>query len=118
MQRLIVRLQTFMRHQTHTGSGKQIPLALNLIANPEITSVLHTAYTRLELSRRLTFEQVMADRIYAIGVRNLADAIVRRTARGNSRTCIPGSSEIGKPGDPTSGFRPEISYAGAEKGDR
>lgn len=82
MQRLIVRLQNRMRHQIHTGSGKQIPLDLNLMAGPEIPSVLQAAYTRLELSRRLSFEQVMADRIYAIGVRNLAHAIVRRNARG------------------------------------
>ena len=118
MRRLIVRLQAGMRHQTHTGSGKQIPLALNLIANPEVASVLHTAYARLELSRRLTFEQVMADRIYAIGVRNLADAIVRRTGPGDPRKYTPGTRAIGKPRDPASGFRAEIDHSGAEEGDR
>jgi hypothetical protein len=67
-----------MRRHAQSGSDKQIPLALHLLAGPESTSVLRTAYTRLELSRRLTFEQVMSNRAYAIGVRNLADAIVRR----------------------------------------
>jgi hypothetical protein len=107
-----------MRHHTQSGSGKQIPLALNLMASPEITSVLRTAYTRLELSRRLSFEQVMADRVYAIGVRNLADAIVRRKAPGNSTKGTPTTSKIGKAMDPVPEFRPEINYSGAEKGDR
>ena len=71
-------LETSMRRHTRSGSDKQIPLALNLMAGPESTRVLRTAYTRLELSRRLTFEQVMSNRAYAIGVRNLADAMVRR----------------------------------------
>ncbi len=67
-----------MRRHTQSGSDKQIPLALNLMAGPESISVLRTAYTRLELSRHLTFEQAMSNRAYAIGVRNLADAIARR----------------------------------------
>ena len=72
-------LETSMRRHAQFGSDKQIPLALNLMAGPESTWVLRMAYTRLELSRRLTFEQVMSNRACAIGVRNLADAIVRRT---------------------------------------
>jgi hypothetical protein len=67
-----------MHHHTQSGSGKQIPLAFNSMGTLDSASVLHTAYTRLELSRRLSFEQVMSNRAYAIGVRNLADAIARR----------------------------------------
>jgi hypothetical protein len=67
-----------MRHRTHSASEKQIPLAFNPAASLDGKSVLHLAYTRLQLSRRLSFEQVMSDRACAIGVRNLADAIVRR----------------------------------------
>ncbi len=54
------------------------------MASLESASVLRTAYTRLELSRRLSFEQVMSNRAYAIGVRNLADAMARRGACGSS----------------------------------
>jgi len=67
-----------MHHHAQSGSGKQIPLAFNPMGTLDSPSVLHTAYTRLELSRRLSFEQVMSNRAYAIGVRNLADAIARR----------------------------------------
>jgi hypothetical protein len=74
----MARLETSMRRHTQSGSDKWIPLALNLIAGPESTRILRRAYTRLELSRRTTFEQLMSSRAYAIGVRNLADAIVRR----------------------------------------
>ena len=73
-----------MRYRTQFDSGKQIPLAFNPMSNPESASVLRSAYTRLELSRRLSFEQVMSNRAYAIGVRNLADAIARRVACGTS----------------------------------
>lgn len=73
-----------MRHRTQSGSAKQIPLAFNPMASLDSASALRTAYTRLELSRRLSFEQVMSNRAYAIGVRNLADAIARRVARASS----------------------------------
>jgi hypothetical protein len=33
---------------------------------------------RLQLSARLSFEQVMSDPAYAIGIGNLADAMARR----------------------------------------
>jgi hypothetical protein len=69
-----------MRHRTQSGSAKQIPLALIPLVKPDATSGLLSAYTRLELSRRLSFEQVMSNRAYAIGVRNLADAMARRGA--------------------------------------
>lgn len=103
-----------MRRHTHSGSENQIPLALSLMPSPEITSVLHTAYSRLELSRRLSFEQVMADRIYAIGVRNLAEAILRPKIAGNSGKGTLGASEIGKAMGPLPEFRSEINYSGAE----
>ena len=73
-----------MRHDTQSGSGKQIPLAFNPMAGLDSTSVLRSAYTRLELSRRFSFEQVMSNRAFAIGVRNLADAMARRGACGYS----------------------------------
>ena len=73
-----------MRHGTQSGSAKQIPLAFNPMAGLDGTSILRIAYTRLELSRRLSFEQVMSNRAYAIGVRNLADAIARRGACARS----------------------------------
>jgi hypothetical protein len=67
-----------MRRHHQAGSWEQLPLAFNPITNPEITSVLRVAYSRLKLSRRLSFEQVMSDRALAIGIRHLADAIAQR----------------------------------------
>jgi hypothetical protein len=107
-----------MRHYTQSGSGKQIPLAFNPMASLDSASELRRAYTRLELSRRLTFEQVMANRVYAIGVRNLADAIVRRATCGNSTKSTPTANAIAKDTDPWLGLRPEINCSGAEKGGR
>lgn len=80
----MTRLQAHMHRHTQSGSGKQIPLAFNPMANPENSSALRTAYRRLELSRYLSYEQAMSNPTYAIGVRNLADAIARREASGNS----------------------------------
>lgn len=65
------------RHTQHI-STRQIPLDLGPIAYMGSESALRTAYGRLELSRHLTLEQAMSYRIYAIGIQNLADAIVRR----------------------------------------
>lgn len=73
-----------MRQRTQSGSAKQIPLAFIPMASLDSTAVLRKAYTRLELSRRLSFEQAMSNRAYAIGVRNLADAMARRGAREKS----------------------------------
>jgi hypothetical protein len=44
--------------------------------------------------RHLAFDQVMADRAYAVGVRNLADAIARKWASGNSFKSTPSTNEI------------------------
>ena len=69
----------------------QMPLGLEPTVNPASESALRAAYRRLELSSRLTFEQAMSDAAYAIGIRNLADALARRhcalDARGQ-RTCV------------------------------
>lgn len=106
-------------HRYHpSGSWKQLPLAFNLMANPESASVLRMAYRQLELSRRLTFEQVMSNRALAIGVRNLAAAIARRRASGNATQSTPNAYEIAKDMDPVFEFWPEINYSGAEIGDR
>jgi hypothetical protein len=76
-----------MRHRTQSASGNQIPLAFNFpVAGLEGTSVLRAAYTRLALSRRLSFEQAMSNRTYAIGVRNLAEAIARRGTGATSKS--------------------------------
>jgi hypothetical protein len=67
-----------MHRHTQHASAKQIPLDLGPLPGPVPESALRAAYKRLEFSRRLTFEQVMANRALAIGIRNLADAIARR----------------------------------------
>ena len=65
------------RHAQH-ASEKQIPLDLAPAGPPARDSALRAAYVRLKLSGRLTFEQVMSDPLYAIGIRNLAHAMQRR----------------------------------------
>ena len=80
----IFRGKLNMRRHAQSGSAQQIPLAFYTMPAPEGMSALRRAYTRLELSRRLSFEQAMANRTYAIGVRNLADAIARRAARARA----------------------------------
>jgi hypothetical protein len=65
------------RHAQHV-SEKQIALNLRSAVFPTIESALRAAYVRLELARFLSFEQAMADPVYAIGIRNLAEAIARR----------------------------------------
>jgi hypothetical protein len=65
------------RHAQHV-SEKQILLDLDPTVHLARESALRAAYVRLQLSARLSFEQVMSDPTYAIGIRNLADAIARR----------------------------------------
>lgn len=84
-----------MRRQPQAGPWKQLPLAFHSPADPESAPVLRAAYSRLKLARRLTFEQVMADRALAIGVRHLAHAIVRREVSGNARQSAPATGETG-----------------------
>ena len=103
-----------MRHRTQSGSGKQIPLAFNPMASVDGKAILRSAYSRLELSRRLSFEQVMSNRAYAIGVRNLADAMARRRRPGKSSKGDASANAIAANVDPWSDLRPGIDYPGAE----
>ena len=89
-----------MYHRTEYGSGKQIPLALDLMADPASESALRAAYRRLELSSRLTFEQIMSVRAHAIVVRNLAEAIARRRASDDSTKNTPVTNAIWEAMDP------------------
>jgi hypothetical protein len=107
-----------MRHRTQSGFGKQIPLAFNPMASVDGKAILRSAYTRLELSRRLSFEQVMSNRAYAIGVRNLADAMARRRTSGISRKSNSGANAVAENMDPGPDLRPGIDYPGAEEGKR
>lgn len=67
-----------MQKHAQYASEKQIPLDLDPAAELARESALRAAYVRLRLSARLSFEQVMSDPAYAIGIRNLADAMSRR----------------------------------------
>jgi hypothetical protein len=67
-----------MQRHAQLVSQKQTVLDLGPMVSPTSESALRAAYVRLELSRFLSFEQAMADPAYAIGIRNLADAIARR----------------------------------------
>ena len=69
-----VRMSSRAQH----ASPAQIPLDLDPAAGSARASMLRAAYVRLRLSRRLSFEQVMSEPVYAIGIRNLAHAIARR----------------------------------------
>ena len=107
-----------MRHRTQSGSGKQIPLAFNPMASIDGKATLRSAYTRLELSRRLSFEQVMSNRAYAIGVRNLADAMARRRTSGISSKPNSGAEAVAENMGTGPDLRPGIGYPGAEEGAR
>jgi hypothetical protein len=67
------------------ASARQIPLGLEPSANPAAEAAQRAAFRRLEISRRLTFEQAVSDTAYAIGIRNLAEAIARRINRAQKR---------------------------------
>jgi len=81
---------TSRQSRAQPGAGKQIPLPLDLAKDTASESALRAAYKRLELSRRLTFEQVMSVRVYAIGVRNMADARMRKDSKEKQR--LPSAS--------------------------
>jgi hypothetical protein len=66
-----------MYGQTQRESGKQCQLAFDPNAMHANKLPLRLAYERLQLSRQLTFEQAMSVPIFAIGIRNLADAMSR-----------------------------------------
>ena len=74
-----------MHRHAQSASAKQIPLDLDQRVQLARESALRAAYVRLRLSARLSFEQVMADPAYAIGIRNLADAMARRRSGVSAR---------------------------------
>ena len=74
-----------MHRHTQSASERQIPLDLDPTAYLARESALRAAYLRLHLSTRLSFEQVMSDPAYAIGIRNLADAMARRRSAASAR---------------------------------
>ena len=69
------------------ASAKQLPLDLELdpAAQAARESALRAAYLRLRLSVHLSFEQVMSDPAYAIGIRNLAHAMTHRRGAHSAR---------------------------------
>jgi hypothetical protein len=67
-----------MRRLSHPALINQIPLGLEPSVNPTAESALRSAFKRLRLPRRLTFEQAMSDTAYSICIRNLSEAIARR----------------------------------------
>jgi hypothetical protein len=56
-------------------SEKQYQLALGSLPNRAGLSRLRAAFERLKLSRKFTFEQAMSIPVFAIGIRNMADAM-------------------------------------------
>ena len=82
-----------MRRHAQFESGKQIPLASDLMEISAGEPALLAVYRRLDLSRRRSFMQVMSDRTYAIGVRNLTVAIARRGISGYATNGTPSTIE-------------------------
>jgi hypothetical protein len=74
---MIAGEHTDMYGQTQRASGKQCQLAFDPNTMHANKLPLRLAYERLQLSRQLTFEQAMSVPIFAIGIRNLADAMTR-----------------------------------------
>lgn len=72
--------------QRHAQHARARQLALDLDPDPAAQAAreaaLRAAYRRLQLSVRLSFEQVMSDPSYAIGIRNLAHAMAQRRGHG------------------------------------
>jgi hypothetical protein len=107
-----------MRRHTQFDSWQQIPLALGRMEIPASESALLKAYRRLDLSRRLSFKQVMSDRAYAIGVRNLADAITRRGTRCYATNVPPSTIGPAEDMDGLLTHRTEFHYSANSKGGR
>ena len=74
-----------MHRHARDACARQIPLDLDPAAHLARESALRAAYVRLRLSARLSFEQVMSDPSYALGIRNLADAMARRRSTASAR---------------------------------
>jgi hypothetical protein len=71
-----------MARFARTPLESQIPLALEPVDGPQAESALRGEYRRMPISRRMTFEQAMADTALAICIRNLAEAKARRAGAG------------------------------------
>ena len=69
-----------MARKALSSAARQIPLPLDPSEGPQPESALRREYQRMQISRRLTFEQVMANSALAICIRNLAEAAARRHA--------------------------------------
>lgn len=63
----------------------QIPLALEPAIGPQSETALRSVYLKMQISTRLTFEQVMSDAALAICVRNCARAGAGRASPDESR---------------------------------
>lgn len=63
------------------SQNSQIPLALESVDSLQAESALRSEYRRMQISRRLTFEQVMSETALAICIRNLAEAAARRRSQ-------------------------------------
>jgi hypothetical protein len=65
--------------QQYSQHGSKNPRAFNLesMSRTQERPFLQAAFERLELSHFLTLEQAMLDPEYAIGIRNLAEALKR-----------------------------------------
>lgn len=76
-----------MHGHPQNACAKQLPLDLDVdpAAQAARESALRAAYLRLQLSLRLSFEQVMSDPSYAIGIRNLAHAMSQRRGAASAR---------------------------------
>lgn len=105
------------RYAKHT-SVTQIPLELEPLANPTHESALRAAYGRLEISRSLTLEQAMRDTAYAIGIRNLAEAMARRGTSGYTTNGTPTTVEPAEGMDTLLAHRTGFHYPANAKGDR
>jgi hypothetical protein len=69
-----------MHRHVQNASARQLPLDLDVDPAAQLAreSALRAAYLRLQLSLHLSFEQMMSDPAYAIGIRNLAHAMSQR----------------------------------------
>ena len=74
-----------MNRHVEQVSERQHQLALDSISSGASHAPLRTAYARLQMSRQLTFEQAMSIPVFAIGIRNLADAMTRSAKTHSSR---------------------------------
>jgi len=82
---LLIGKHTDMHIRKQHATARQIPLDLDPAAHLARESRLRAAYARLQLSARLSFEQMMSHPVYAIGIRNLADAAARRRRAASAR---------------------------------